>query len=285
MKKEKGINWNIKDILSFFISKKFFINLGFILLLILVLFFFLKQGLRAFTHHGEKLRMPDYINMPLNTAREDASDRTFNIVVTDSIFIVDKPGNIILNQNPKPDAYVKEDRTIYVTITKSQAETVMVKDLPRLYGENFDLKSQELKLGFMIESEIVGRQYDPGPEGHILLVMDHGDTIVSAAGRRNDVVLEKGQTLQFILSKQSGGVVSIPKLRCRTYSAAEFLASSYGLELKADKETAGLLEGSAAYVNYQNPRYDPAGTIRMGDTITVHLTPTLPENCTLNDTE
>lgn len=280
-KKEKQkIHWNIRDILSFFISKNFFINLGFILLMLIILGFVVQQGLKIYTHHGDKLRMPDYINTPLNTARKDAKDRTFNIVVNDSIFIVGKPGNIILNQNPKPDTYVKENRTIYVTVTKNKPETVKVSQLPRLYGENFDIKSQELMIGYQIESEIVGSAYDPGPEGHILAVINQGDTIVSARTRKNDVVLEKGQNLKFIVSKRSGGMVHVPRLRCRTYGEARFLLSSYSLEIKAiDNDNMSVEDLNTAYVNYQQPPYDPDGKMRMGDTIFVHLTTEVPGNC------
>lgn len=284
-KDKQKIHWNLKDILSYFISKKFFINLGFIFLLLIILSFVVQQGLRIFTHHGDKLRMPDYINSPLSTARQDAKDRTFKIVVNDSIFIVGKPGNIILNQNPKPDSYVKKNRTIYVTVTKNLPETVTVGELPRLYGENFDIKSQELMIGYQIETEIVGSSYDPGPEGHILAVINKGDTIISSKYVKDKVILEKGQTLQFILSSRSGGMVHIPKLRCRSYSEARFLLESYSLEIiPLDGSETGS-DINTAYVNYQQPMYDPEGKIRMGDTIFVRLTTEYPENCDDDDME
>lgn len=277
--KKSNINWNLKDILSFFISKKFWINLGFILLLLIILFFILKEGLRIYTHHGQKLRMPDYINSPLKTAREDAEDRTFKIVVTDSVFIVGKPGNIILSQNPNPNVYVKENRTIYVTVTKSRAEKVRVKDLPRLYGEKFSLKAKELKIGYKIESEVIGKAYDPGPEDHILAVLYYGDTIVTSTHRKGNVEIEKGSKLQFILSKQTGGLVSIPNLRCRRFAEAKFLLSSFGLYIHISEESEDVPDLNQAFVKFQQPLYDPAGKIRMGDTIQVTLSPTIPVNC------
>lgn len=285
-KKEKDkIQWNFKDVMSYFISKKFFTNLGFIILLLIILLFLLAQGLKIFTHHGDKIHMPDYVNTPLTTAEKDASDRTFKIVVNDSIFIVGKPGNIILNQNPKPNTYVKENRTIYVTVTKSLPETFLVKDLPRLYGENFDIKSQELMLGYNLESIIAGQAYDPGPEGHILAVLSKGDTIVSSRMRKNDEVLEKGQTLHFILSKRTGGNVNIPQLRCRTYSEARFLLASYNLEIKAINDVLEGQEQAEAYISYQDPSFDPEKKVTMGDTIFVYLTTDFPDNCGENNVE
>jgi len=94
------------------------------------------QWLKWYTHHGEELILPDYIDKPLVQAENDAADRNFEIVVTDSIFLVGRPGGIIYDQNPKPGSKVKRKRKIYTIVTKSGADMIKVaKSTPTVRRE------------------------------------------------------------------------------------------------------------------------------------------------------
>ena len=51
--------------------------------------------LRFYTNHGQELEMPDYIGVQLDEASKNAEDKTFQIVVTDSVHIVGTAGGEI----------------------------------------------------------------------------------------------------------------------------------------------------------------------------------------------
>ena len=111
--------------------------------------------------------MVDLVNKNIDEAREEAEDQSFNLIVTDSVFVVGKKGGIILDQNPKANAEVKEGRKVYVTITKYDPDKIMVSELPLLYGNDFSQKSVELKHRGLL-SKIRGKKYDAGDPNLIL---------------------------------------------------------------------------------------------------------------------
>ena len=73
----------------------FFIAIFLLLVLGAILFW-----LSMYTNHGQKLEMPDYVSTHLDDASDDAEDKSFEIIVNDSIHIVGEPGGMIRSQNP-----------------------------------------------------------------------------------------------------------------------------------------------------------------------------------------
>jgi len=53
--------------------------------------------LKSYTNHGQKIELPDYIGINFATAKEDAEDKTFKLVVKDSIHKVGVKGGEILS--------------------------------------------------------------------------------------------------------------------------------------------------------------------------------------------
>jgi eukaryotic-like serine/threonine-protein kinase len=244
---------------------------GFILLISLFL--------RFFTHHGEALVLPDYTGEYVEMVENDAKKRSFQLVVVDSVFVLGKNGGLILAQNPLPGERVKRRRKIYLTVTKSKADEVLSGRLPVLYGKSYERKSRELKQGFEIFSKVAGYRFDPGPEGYILAVIYDGDTIVSSSIRKTDVMIEKGATLEMILSKSTGAQIDLPNLVCKSYAEARFLCLSLKLNMVDMDNEAGLESRSSGYIHAQDPPFYPGASILMGDTIRVAFKPTKPDYC------
>ena len=222
--------------------------------------------------------LPDFIDRPLTQASNIAIEETFQIIVNDSVHIIGQPGGIIIDQNPKPESKVKENRKVYVTTTKYIADQIKVSSLPSLYGRDFERKSKEL--GFMdLKSTVKDYIYDPGEPNHILEVHYNGIKIISSEGRKNDVELEKGGTLEFVLSKRYGGEMSVPNLVCMDLESAQFLIESLRLEVGQIINGEAMEDVSSAYVVSQIPTYDPEGLIQIGDAITLTIQQDKPENC------
>lgn len=245
----------------------------FILLIVLTLFW-----LRIYTNHGQKLELPQFIGMNITEAKSLAEDESFEMIVNDSIFIVGKEGGIITEQNPKPHALVKENRKVYVTITKYGSESIFVKDLPVLYGNAFEQKKTELKYRD-IDCVIKDYKYDPGEPNHILEVYYKGELIVDKNTRKENVEITKGDVLEFILSRQDGGDVTVPDLRCLDIEEAKFLLSTNKLEMGNITKKGSTEPDALLYVIAQNPPYDGITNIKMGEKVSVTVSPEKPANC------
>ena len=234
--------------------------------------------LRFYTNHGQKLELPKFVGMQLEKALEIAESKSFILQVEDSVFIVGKPGGLITDQTPKSCSLVKENRKIYITVTKYNTETVKVSDLPTMYGNAFDQKKTELKYRD-IECVVKDYAYDPGEPNHILEVYYKGELIISKDGRRDEVVIDKGSTLECIVSRRDGGDVTIPDLRCLEVEEARFILESSKIQV-GDIIKKGTNEPDAVlYIVAQSPPYDGISNIKMGEKINITVSSVKPDDC------
>lgn len=218
------------DLRTFIFSRLFVKHMGLVALFYIAVALILLLWLRFYTHHGQKLELPDYTNMSFENATRVAKADKFNIIVEDSLHIIGKKGGIILDQNPKPGSKVKQNRNIYVNITKFRPDKIRLEDLPTLYGRNYETKKKELEL-IGVKSRIAGYAYDKGEPDYILEVHYRGQPVITRQGYASGIEIEKGSTLDFTLSKQSGGLTNLPDLRCMTVGQAIFLIESRRLVL------------------------------------------------------
>ena len=216
------------EIKHFLTNKRFILHFLGIILFIFFLLFGVMQWLNFYTNHGQKLEIPDYIDQHLTDAAIDARKKTFKIIVNDSLHIVGKPGGLIVNQNPGGGSLVKEGRKIYVTTTKYGADIVDISSI-RLFGADYALIKQELNRKG-IGTRVIGTKYDPvAEEGSIYEVWLEGQIIKSARHNPDEVKVEKGKTLDFILSTSSGGSVIVPNIVGKSVSDASFELASLRL--------------------------------------------------------
>ncbi len=275
-----------EDLWTFVRSKKMWINIGIMILISILLVWMVLFWLDNFTRHGQKLLIPDYTEKPIELAMEDAEDRSFEIVVSDSVFFVGEEGGIIKRQNPQSGSQAKQGRKIYVAITKYTPEVIKVSALPRLYGESYEIKSQELNLGYDLKMEIVDQVYDPGPEGHIMEVLHDGNSIINETGRSDNYSINRGDRLSVITSKSSGGYIVIPNLICKTLQEARFQLSAMQLELGNIEIMGATDDIEQAYITDQSPSpLDGGKPIQMGEQIKVWVSPIQPPECDSLDSQ
>ncbi len=234
--------------------------------------------LKMYTHHGEELAMPDYTGYKYEDALADAEKRKLRMSIQDSLHILGRPGGIILKQNPIPTSLVKSNRMIYVTITKRGKDKIISARLPEMYGKSYERKKQELADHFQIKSRIVDSKYDPGDPGQILSVLYKGEVITSAKGRNNEVQIEKGDYLEFVISAKTGGDVEIPDLTCKTYEEALFILENLNLKMGSIKEIDAIDDTNAAYILYQEPTAN-GSMIQMESPIHVTIQQLKPGSC------
>lgn len=244
-----------------------------------ILFFMITMfSIKRWTYHGEAIEMPDLLGQYVETTDDLIEKHNFKLILADSVFIVGKPGGLIINQNPLPGSKVKRNRSVYVTITKTKADEISSSRLPVMYGKSYDRKSRELKNGYEIFTKIIDYKYDSGPENYILAVIYKGDTIVSNQIRELDVMIEKGSTLECVVSKSSGGEIDRPNMVCKSYQEALFLARTLQIELIEDPSSE-VEDKYKSYINQQFPEFYPGSRMLMGDTIIVYLSENKPAYC------
>lgn len=274
MTERKDNFFNFGQILDFLTSRAFIINLVLIFLFLFLVVFGIFQWLKIYTNHGQRLELPDYIETNYIEATEDAHKKSFDLIVNDSTHIVGKPGGIILNQNPKGGSFVKEKRKIYVTISKYSPDLINLEDLPRLYGENFEMKSAELR-SRQLKPRIIGTKYDPIGNFTILEVWYNGEKIIDNAGRKSHVKIEKGSYIDMIISNPEGGSHVIPQLVGKTLDAAYLIVQVLKLQIGEIIENGEIApeERGRALITDQYPPHDGVATLATGERISLTVVP------------
>lgn len=272
------MNNTLNKIKQYLADKPVIKHLGILFIFIVFILILIYVWLRFYTNHGQKIPMVNITGKSLTQASELIDDHSFQLVVTDSSFVIGKSGGIILDQNPKPGAEVKEGRKIYVTITKQEADKILVSELPLLYGNDFVQKSVELKHRGIL-AKIKSKKYDPGDPNHILEVYYKNQLIIDKTVIRNDVKISKGDELEFVVSDKDGGEISVPDLVCSSVSEIEFLLQQFNLEVGEITAKGAINDTSSAFVIDQDPKYDGITKIPMNSKINITVVSNKPSKC------
>src|SRR3982751_5811319 len=114
---------------NFLKSKTFLFNLLGIIALALISFFMLYNWLNNYTHHGESITVPDVRGLTEEKLVRFINDKHLRYKIVDSLFEDSKVPGTVIEQDPKPDSKVKENRTIYLTVNSSRPPKVKMPDL------------------------------------------------------------------------------------------------------------------------------------------------------------
>ncbi len=127
-------------------------GLGVLLGVLLVLYLLFNHLIMpTYTRYEVSVRVPDVRNQSLEDARQILAQRGLGVGKPEQRFDRDRPPNVILDQNPPPEAAVKPGRLIYVTI--NSGEIPMVK-IPRVEGMSLrEARNRLLAQGLTIEAE------------------------------------------------------------------------------------------------------------------------------------
>lgn len=286
--KEKIQKW-LGEAARFLRSPYFLKNFAALLGFLVFFFLLIRFWLNIYTNHGESLQVHDYTGMHLDEAIQKAKSRSFKVVVSDSIYLVDREPFTVLEQEPKPFSRVKENRRIYIIITKQTPDEVT---LPNLVGSyDYDQYSRKLKL-LDLKPTIVDREFSNRLEENTILHFFYKGQKITDADLRNAIKVPKGSVLEFVVTERTTNNVPIPNLICKNYKAASFQIT--GHQLNVGKIYGNVSDRDRAYVWKQEPAYESGRYIRMGTQINIYLTDSRPASCPdepdpsnidINDTE
>jgi beta-lactam-binding protein with PASTA domain len=256
--------------LSFIFSKQFikhgiFMAISFIAFIFLLFFWF-----GIYTQHNKSLTLNDLSELTLDQAVKLLESKGLGYVIADSSsFNPDYLPLAVIQQNPAPQAKVKNGRTIYLWLN---AGAPPYKSIPCLMGnatidEAFDRLPQ---VGFEI-GEITYKPMEELKEGNPILKMFIGEKEIKCGDKA-----QWGQKIDLIVGEKAGAnKVEIPMLLGSTFSTAEFLLNAdlnFGTIIY---EMEGMIDSSSAVIYKQLPDYGDEA-LRVGSTIDIWLIQDLP---------
>lgn len=264
-----------REIYWFLSSKIFLKNFGGMIALVAALLTFSFFWMSSYTHHGESLQVPSFLNMNIEEAIQKAGQENLKVVVNDSIWTADKPAGTVLEQSPQPLSKVKEKRTIYLTITKFHAES---KLLPTLAGnDNYNYYARRLKQ-LKVNLKVKSKQFSNKLEENTILYLYVDDKKVTASDLKAGVKVPQGAMVEAVVTTRGGGRAKVPNLVCKKYSEAEFIIGGSQLSISVIKDgTVKSLEN--AYVWKQSPEFSTGKTLSLGSVVDVYVTKRPPPNC------
>lgn len=136
----------------------------------------LQVGINLYTHHGERIAVPNIYKMPHEKAADLIENLNLEMVVTDTGYIKTLPPGVILEQMPKAGTYVKSGRIIYVTINATSTPTMALPDI--IDNSSYREAIAKLKaMGFKVGEP----QYIPGEKDWVYGVLVNGRNVATGS--------------------------------------------------------------------------------------------------------
>ena len=91
--------------------------------------FGVKYGIDFYTHHGEKIRVPNIRNKSFADAEKILDNAGLEIAISDTGYVRALPPDCILEQSIVPGTVVKSGRVVHVVINASSTPTLTIPDV------------------------------------------------------------------------------------------------------------------------------------------------------------
>lgn len=219
------------------------------------------------TNHGETITVPDVKGMSLQELEQFLQKRDLRYeVITDSSYSSTAKPLTVLRQVPAPNAKVKENRKIYVTINTRNPPKVRMPRVEDLSPKSalMTLKSYDLILGNV--------KYVPDPFMVVHEAQMNGRTVLE--GER----IEKGSTIDLVIGNGYGNTVFVsPMLTGLDLEEAQTVIIGSGLKVgritSTDKGRAGFVEKDTIIIraigaeSIQNQVPKPGEILKIGDIV------------------
>lgn len=249
------------SIFDFIKSKLFLWNLVAATVFVLIILFVTQHWLETYTLHGESISVPDLRNLSLTRVESFLEDKKLRYTVVDSIYKLDKPAGVVLEQDPLPNVKVKENRIIYLSINATLPPKVKMPNLidVSLRQAEAILNANGLKLGKLI--------YKPDLAKNAVLAQQyHGSEILPG----NEVA--KGSLIDLVLGDGLGNtMVSVPMLIGLTKTEALFVLKGSSLTIGSVNYDEDVGNQENAKVYRQFPDYNDSIQIAQGQAVDIYL--------------
>jgi beta-lactam-binding protein with PASTA domain len=249
---------------NFILSKLFFKNLGFALVIIVGVIMMLLIWMNLYTRHGQARPVPNFVGLTMEQTTRLAKKSRLRYQIIDSIYTTAVPLGSIAEQNPKPGFKVKKWRNIVLTINAFHPEMVAMPNL-------IDLPKRQAIL--LIESsglEIGLLKYRPDLSVDVVIDQQYNGKNIPEGDS-----LQKGSVIDLVLGKGlSNQRTPVPYLIGMRLDDAKnkILAASLNLgTFVYDKTILINSDTINAFVYKQNPEFREDATLQLGSAIYLWL--------------
>lgn len=151
----------LKDFFTGKSGTKFWVNIILMVLIIVAIPIAALYMLDSFTHHGEKIEVPNVVGKSLYDAETMLKDRGLLAMVVDSVYDKRAPKGSVLEQTPKSGFEVKGGRMIYLTVNLNGEPMVQLPDVVG-HGSLREAVALLQSLGFKLTAHkpVIGRPKD-----------------------------------------------------------------------------------------------------------------------------
>jgi beta-lactam-binding protein with PASTA domain len=247
---------------SYLKTKSFRNNLIAAILTVVVILLIAFFSLRYYTKHGQGLSVPALKGMAFTQAVSKLEALGLRYEV-DSVYIMDSPPGIVIDQDPDANTFVKDNRTIYLTINTALAPNVKFPDIAfkPLRQAQALIESFGLKLGDTTYKADVSRD--------VVLGTSFGGQEIKAGES-----LPKGSRIDLVLGDGRGNEqVDIPTLIGLTKDEALFaLRNGAMLNLGIITYEGNITDSTTAVVVKQSPSVtDSLTKVKIGTPVNITL--------------
>lgn len=229
-----------------------------VVVLLLIAFF----SLRYYTKHGEGLNVPEVKGLSITQAINKLEELGLRYEI-DSIYVMDKPPGVVTDQDPDPGTFVKDNRTIYLTINATLAPNVKFPDIEfkSLREAQAILESFRLKVG--------DTSYKPDVSRDVVLEALFGGQPITAGES-----LPSGSRINLVLGDGKGSEeVELPTLIGLTLDEARFSLRGAMLSLGTISAEGAITDSANAVIVSQFPLpADTLNKVRIGSAVNVTIT-------------
>lgn len=252
------------NFLSYLKTKSFRNNLfaacATIIGLLLIAFF----SLRYYTKHGQGLNVPAVKGLSFNQAVSKLEDLGLRFEV-DSVYIMDMAPGIVIDQDPEADTFVKDNRTIYLTINTAQAPNVK---FPDIQFKSF-IEAQAIIASFGLK--VGDTAYKADVSRDVILEISFGGQAVQPGD-----IVPKGSKIDLLLGDGRGNEeVEIPTLLGFTKDEAVFSLKGSNLKLGTIIYEGNITDTANAVIISQSPMLsDTLYKVKIGTPVNITLSNT-----------
>jgi len=254
-------------VFKFLTKQPFWVNLLAALALLFLLVFLFLQSLNWLTNHGAYLKVPTVKGKNVDEGVKLLENQGFEVVIQDSLYFEDIPKYTIIKQLPEPDATVKANRTVFLTINRAFPPYI---DMPKLEGLSFRYALDKLQKNHLKLRDTIARP--DFMKGSVLEQLYNSVRVSPGTkvpwGSKITLVIGAGVQAEPVL---------VPDLIGLTFAEAKQVLQEKGISLAAVVPTPDVRDTLNAFVYKQDPEAkdidDKPLYIQPGRTIDVWLSP------------
>ncbi len=247
--------------ISYLKTKSFRNNLLAAIITVIVLITTAFFSLRYYTKHGQGLNVPAVKGLSFNQAVAKLEELGLRYEV-DSAYIMDMPPGTVIDQDPEANTFVKDNRTIYLTINRDQAPTVK---FPDIQFKSF-IEAQSILGGYGLK--VGDTVYKADVSRDVVLDISFGGQAIKAGD-----IVPKGSRIDLLLGDGGGNEeVEIPNLLGFTKSEAAFSLRGSNLKLGEITFEGDITDTANAVIVAQSPVLsDSVTTVKIGTPVNITL--------------